>query len=105
MMPQITTERESLNTNSVQSDCCPYCGTTDKLPQPRLIYRTRTEAQVELVASLATRLISDLQNEIMPRSGELNPHGISFALEDICSLNTALIGLHEILAAKLDAPE
>jgi len=114
-MTVITTERETLNTTSVQSldeDCCPYCGnghdaldTNHVQPSlssvPILIrYSTRTEAQIYLMANLAEVLSRDLMNNLEPLTGEVDRRYLSFALEDICNLNAALVGLYEILAAR-----
>lgn len=119
-MTVITTERESLNTTFVQSlDCCPYCGGNGHEPldinhvqslppsaAPNLIfYTTRTEAQVELVANLSEDFNRALSNNLEPLTGEIDYRYLDFALEHICNLNTTLIGLYEILAAKLEKQE
>ncbi len=97
---------------SLDEDCCPYCGNGhDALDinhvqlrlsntKPELLYRTRTEAQVELVANLSEVLNRDLGQNLEPLTGEISHFYLSFALEDIKSLNTALVGLYEILAEK-----
>lgn len=120
MMSQITAERETLNANHVQSlDCCPYCGTAEQhepldknhvQPQPSsapslIFYRTRTRVQVELVINLSKDLNRALRANIEPLTDEIDYRYLDFALEHICNLNTALIGLYEILDAKLEERE
>lgn len=114
----VITQRESLNTIYVESldeDCCPYCGNGHEpldinhvqsrlSSAPILIrYSTRTEAQIYLMANLAEVLSRDLMNNLEPLTGEVDHRYLSFALEDICNLNTALVDLYEILVEKAES--
>lgn len=98
---------ETLNASSVQSECCPYCGDRkeNKLTPSLIFYRTRTRVQVELVINLAKDLNRALRANIEPLTDEIDYRYLDFAIEHICNLNTALIGLYEILDAKLEERE
>ena len=99
----------------IELDCCPYCGNEQEsldinYVQPHLSsapilirHSTRTEAQIYLMANLAEVLSRDLMDNLEPLTGEVDHRYLSFALEDICNLNTALVSLYEILVEKAES--
>jgi hypothetical protein len=51
---------------------------------------------------LSQELNRALQGNLEPLTGEIDHRYLDFALQHITNLNTALIGLYEMLAAKLE---
>ncbi|MDF0553185.1 hypothetical protein [Kamptonema sp. UHCC 0994] len=67
---------------------------------PKLIYNNRIEAQAELVDEQADYVYQILMDSLHPKTGQIAPEYRDYCLAMLCSLNTAVVGLYELLGGE-----
>lgn len=67
---------------------------------PKLIYDNRIEAQAELVDEQADFVYQLLMDRLHPKTGQIAPEYRDYCLAMLCSLNTAVVGLYELLGGE-----